>query len=118
MDSWVPNTSRVSSVATDRAKRVATSCGGRTCILNFDLSLTGLDLRTRCSPAVRIQLLGHSIGPCHDVELCDGESGKGEAAIKSQALGLLNPGMKRSQTEALTVPYVVAGLCAKPAKYS
>jgi hypothetical protein len=42
--------------------------------------------------------------PCHDVELCDEESGKGDAAIKSQALGLLNPGMKRSQTPALTVP--------------
>jgi len=44
------------------------------------------------------------------------ESGKGDAAIRSQALGLLYPGMKRSQTPALTVPYVVAGLCAKPAK--
>src|SRR4051812_31795381 len=60
----------------------------------------------------------HSITPRHDPEPCDRESGKGEAAIKSQALGLLNPGMKRSQTAALTVPYVVSGLCAKPAKYS
>src|SRR6185437_14403187 len=45
-------------------------------------------------------------------------SGKGDAAIKSHALGLLNPGMKRSQKAALTVPYVVAGLWPKPAKYS
>ena len=52
------------------------------------------------------------------VRLAKQRSGKGDAAIKSQALGLLNPGMKRSQTAALTVPYVVAGLCAKPAKYS
>jgi hypothetical protein len=56
--------------------------------------------------------------PCHDVEVWTDESGKGDAAIKSHALGLLNPGMKRSQTPELTVPYVVAGLCAKPTKYS
>src|SRR5581483_1216935 len=54
----------------------------------------------------------------HLVEHLIAVSGKGDAVIKSHALGLLNPGMKRSQKAALTVPYVVAGLCAKPAKYS
>jgi hypothetical protein len=44
------------------------------------------------------------------------ESGKGDAAITSTLLGNLNPGMKRSQMLALTVPYVVPGLWAKPAK--
>jgi len=38
---------------------------------------------------------------------CYSESGKGDEAIESAALGLLKPGMKRSQTPAFTVPYVV-----------
>ena len=38
------------------------------------------------------------------VQLCDSESGKGDAAIESTALGLLYPGMKRSQMPAFTVP--------------
>jgi hypothetical protein len=44
------------------------------------------------------------------------ESGKGDAAITSTVLGVLYPGMKRSQMLAFTVPYVVPGLFAKPAK--
>src|SRR4029453_18763214 len=54
----------------------------------------------------------------HCVQPCYSESWKGDAAIKSQALGLLKPAMKRSQTPAFTVPYVVPGLCAKPRKYA
>src|SRR5262245_22087343 len=50
--------------------------------------------------------------------LCYSESGNGDAAIKSQALGGTYPGMKRSHTPELTVPYVVPGLCAKPLKYA
>jgi hypothetical protein len=38
------------------------------------------------------------------VQLCDSESGKGDAVIESTALGLLYPGMKRSQMPAFTVP--------------
>src|ERR1700758_858794 len=73
---------------------------------------------TGSSLVVGIELLEHRIGPFYGVDLSDEESGNGDAAIKSHALGLLNPGRKRSQTAALTVPYVLAGLCAKPAKYS
>src|SRR4029450_10328075 len=52
------------------------------------------------------------------VQLCYAESGKGDPAIRSTALGLLKSGINRSQIEAFTVPKVVAGLCAKPPKYS
>ncbi len=38
------------------------------------------------------------------IQLCDSESGKGDADIESTALGLLYPGMKRSQMPAFTVP--------------
>jgi hypothetical protein len=37
-------------------------------------------------------------------EKAHSESGKGDAAITSTELGLLNPGMKRSQMLAFTVP--------------
>lgn len=47
---------------------------------------------------------GKAVGCTADYFLAEGEFGKGEFAVRSQKLGLLYPGMYRSQTSAFTFP--------------